>query len=238
MKNDWLPRFFWCLSHADGDTRGIDKTFIPVTDTNESCAAREALRLGDDDPLYKVSVHDDATKAVELHTILSAAHLQRNHIYPIGRGTRCFVAFDCQSQKIILLKDTQRVNDYMKEEDVYSELRQENVENIAGLLASGDVRGVNHACGVTLGLVRNQLSDRAHIHYCLILDTVGSSITSFSSTWQVVRAVFAALRGAPLLYHFIELRTQRLDSSSRCSHEMQSRGQGYYTGTSRLELSL
>jgi hypothetical protein len=115
--DNWLAQFFWCLSHADDEKHRIDTTYLPVSDSDESRAAHDTLDLNANDLLYKVSVHDDATNATSYYIVSRA--FMRNHIHPIGRGTRCFVASDCQSGKRVLLKDTWRVKDYMKEGDVY-----------------------------------------------------------------------------------------------------------------------
>lgn len=212
-KHDWLPRFFWCLSHADDDMRGIDTTFEPLTDISESRDACDLLELNSDDSLYRVSVCNDVSDTTSYYIV--SQPFTKNHIHPIGRGTRCFIAIDCESRKKVLLKDSWRVKGYMKEGVVYRELMNNKVKNIANLLASGDVLGAHHTCGEIKG-IPNPLC-RVHYHYRIVLDTVGCPITRFRSTWEMVRAVCDAMEGEALACYFVELHAQNLDSPSRCS---------------------
>jgi Fungal protein kinase len=62
-----------------------------------------------------------------------------NDILPVGRGTRCYEAYDCQTREVVLLKDTWRVEGYLPEGDVYRRLHEAGVSNIAGFIAAGDV---------------------------------------------------------------------------------------------------
>ena len=117
----------------------------------------------------------------------------------------------------------------MKEGDIYRELKQNEVQNIACLLASGNVHGVNQTCGATMKLLPDNICHRVHIHYQLVFDTVSSSITTFPLMWQMVCTICTGLRCEHFMHHFIALCTQMLDSPSRCSHEGKDTPQGHFS---------
>ncbi|CAA7266257.1 unnamed protein product [Cyclocybe aegerita] len=190
---DWLAVFFWRLSHADDAQRGIDTTITPISaDAPDASKARSSLGLKDDAPLYKVLVVDDYTKKNQRYIV--SEPFTKHHIYPLGRGTRCFKAYDCQTGKVVLLKDTWRVDGYDKEGDTYRLLHKHKVPHIAGLLAAGDVPGRNSECGATHDVFPKPRKHRVHIHYRLVLDTVGDPLTRFDSTWGMVQAVYCAVQ--------------------------------------------
>lgn len=195
-KEIWLPKFFWYLSHARKDIRGIDTTFGPVANSAEAQKAREALGLNSEriDPLYKVPVEDDVTKETTFYIVTKP--FTKNHIFPVGRGTRCFKAYDCQTGEIVLLKDTWRVSKYEPEGSIYRELHKAKVRNIAKFITAGHV---GHVCGLTERFSATQdKRPRAHHHYRLILGTLGTSLEHFTSTWQMVNAATDALIGSVL----------------------------------------
>ncbi|KAJ3503931.1 hypothetical protein NLJ89_g8210 [Agrocybe chaxingu] len=190
---DWLAVFFWRLSHADDAQRDIDTTITPIpADAPDAAKARSSLGLKDDAPLYKVLVVDDYTKKNQRYIV--SEPFTKHHIYPLGRGTRCFKAYDCKTGKVVLLKDTWRVDGYDKEGDTYRLLHEHKVPHIAGLLAAGDVPGRNSECGATHDVFPKPRKHRIHIHYRLVLDTVGDPLTRFDSTWGMVQAVYCAVQ--------------------------------------------
>lgn len=190
----WLPKFFWHLSHAPKDVRGIDTTFTRVTDIDDMQEVHQALGLESEpaDPLYKVSVIDHKTEKTTNYIV--GKPFTNNHIFPIGRGTRCFKAYDCQTEAIVLLKDTWRVSTYEAEGIIYEDLHKAKVRNIAAFITAGDV---GHVCGkieefcATLQGIR----PRIHIHYRLVLGTFGSPLDHLLSSWQMVTASRGAITG-------------------------------------------
>ncbi|KAF8972156.1 hypothetical protein BDZ97DRAFT_1650439 [Flammula alnicola] len=182
--------FFWHLSHAHKSVRGTDTTFRRVRGGDEAENAREALDLKDADRLYKVSVKDDVTKKKTFYIVHEP--FTNNHIFPLGRGTRCFKAYDCQTEALVLLKDTWRVSKYEPEGYVYRELHEKGVRNIAKFITAGDV---GHVCGGVqkFSSAAKDKQPRVHMHYRLVLGTIGTPLTQFSSTWQMVNAVKCAL---------------------------------------------
>ena len=67
-----------------------------------------------------------------------------NDVLPVGRGTRCYEAYNCQTHEVVLLKDTWRVEGYLPKGGVYRRFREAGVSNIARLVAAGDVHGPTH----------------------------------------------------------------------------------------------
>ncbi|CAA7260742.1 unnamed protein product [Cyclocybe aegerita] len=188
---DWLAKFFWRLSHAGDVARGLDTSVTALrTVSVEIQRARHALKLSDDAPIFKVSVIDDQTKDTSYYIV--SEPFTKNHVHPLGRCTRCFKAFDCRTEAIVLLKDTWRIEGYEKEGDVYRELYKHGVSYIPGLATAGDVGGRTNTCGETNDISPSS-KHHVHVHYRLVLDTVGISLTHFDSTHEMVTAVHCAL---------------------------------------------
>ncbi|KAK0229449.1 hypothetical protein EDD85DRAFT_972972 [Armillaria nabsnona] len=100
-----------------------------------------------------------------------AAPFTRSHHYPVGRGTRCFVAVDCNTQRKRLLKDAWRLDGYHREDQ---QLHDKNAHNIPGVLAAGDVEGERYT------------------RYRIVLDVVGERLVDFESTHAMVQYVLHA----------------------------------------------
>lgn len=177
---DDLYTFFWRLSHADRALRGFDTTFELVSDSDvEAPRARKFLGLRNNVPLFKVRVTDSDYFYV-------SQPFTRTHTYPVGRGTRCFVAYDPVNKRRVILKDTWRYGEYLPEHEVYKVLREREVPNILDVVASGDVGGHFQRCGETETL-------RTLVHYRLVLSEVGKALVNFGSTHEYVTAVRDAL---------------------------------------------
>lgn len=180
-----LQNFFWRLSHADPALRGIDTTFQPVG----PCDAAQARSLlgADRKSLWKVTVGE--------RSFYVASPFTRSHHFPVGRGTRCFIAVDCKTLKKCLLKDSWRLDGYHPEGEVYKRLRDHHVRNIPQVLATGDVG--NHCCGSFPDgwEVPSGSSIRRHIHYRIVLNIVGEPVTEFESTRAMVQYILHALEG-------------------------------------------
>ncbi|KAJ6544936.1 hypothetical protein B0H10DRAFT_2203017 [Mycena sp. CBHHK59/15] len=77
-----LQTFFWRLSHAEAKERGTDVTFTRVA--AGGLEGVRAILKAQNDPIYRVTVGP--------HEYFVPDAFTRNHLYPVGRGTRCFVA--------------------------------------------------------------------------------------------------------------------------------------------------
>lgn len=186
-----LADFFWRLSRASPAARGIDETFELATDVPSD--VRTLLEAGNSE-VRKVRVQSREFYVTEPFT--------RSHHYPVGRGTRCFVAVDCQTREKCVLKDTWRVHGYHPEGEVYEKLHAVNTRNIPNILAAGDVVNLDdnvgqHTCGFYPEgwHVPKDSTIRQHVHYRIVLDVVGEPITSFKSTHEFTRCILNALEG-------------------------------------------
>ncbi|KAJ6602501.1 hypothetical protein DFH09DRAFT_448634 [Mycena vulgaris] len=182
-KSDFLSTFLWRFSHAAPEIRGIDTTFVPVS-RGTALDARSALDAHEQ-PMWRVSVG--------VNDFYVSSPFTRSHYFPVGRGTRCFVAVDCRTNQKCLLKDTWRVVGYHPEGEVYARLHHNAVRNIPQVLAAGDV--LDHNCGdfPPSWRIPSSSSIRQHVHYRLVLDIVGQPLVDFSSTHALARHILDAV---------------------------------------------
>ncbi|KAF9023916.1 hypothetical protein BDZ89DRAFT_1069580 [Hymenopellis radicata] len=175
-----LQTFFWRFTHAPAAVRGHDTTmsFIEL-ETKETKAARVKLKLGNECPLYMVSVEDFRTEQV-LYYIISTPFTD-THAYPVGRGTRCYKAYDCATGKLVLMKDSWRVEGYEPDSVIYQRLYDKQSLQCCGWFND------------RLKATRIGKSIRRHAHYRLVLGTIGVPISRFPSTWIMVNAIYCAL---------------------------------------------
>jgi hypothetical protein len=192
-KDPSLAVFFWRLSHSSAETRGIDTTFERVAEVSaEIVQARQMLRLGRNETLYRVSVVDEETSQTTFYAVSDP--FTTSHCTPTGHGSRCFRVYDLQRKRVVLLKDNWRVDGYDPEGKTYRALNLNKVRNIPGLITAGNVSEYpGWICGNEPFL--QQEKRRVHLHYRLVLDTVGHSLTHFTSTWQLVSVIYDALIG-------------------------------------------
>ncbi|KAJ7903694.1 hypothetical protein B0H14DRAFT_3421873 [Mycena olivaceomarginata] len=168
-----LQTFFWRLSHAEAKERGTDVTFTRVAAGGlESVRATLGAR---NDPMYRVTVG--------LHEYFVSDAFTRNHLCPVGRGTRCFVAVRSDTLQKCLLKDTWRLAGYHAEHEVYEKLHQHGVPNIPG--------GWSVPANATI---------REHIHYRIVFDVIGEPLSSFESTYNLVSCMRDAFQAHHIAY--------------------------------------
>ncbi|KAK0209752.1 hypothetical protein IW262DRAFT_502167 [Armillaria fumosa] len=182
-KSDHLQSFFWRLSHAVPAIRGTDTTFqlVPCCDA----AQARVLLNAKNETLWRVFIGERSFYVTTPFT--------RSHHYPVGRGTRCFVAVDCNTQQKCLLKDAWRLNGYHREDEVYKRLHDKNVRNIPGVLAAGDVEDQHCGSFPDEWRLPSDHGIRNHTHYRIVLDVVGEPLIDFESTHAMVQYVLNAL---------------------------------------------
>jgi len=161
--------------------------------------ARKSFLLHSDAPLFKVAVHqaEDSkgrTDLVGTHYIVSKL-LKSAYLYPTGRGMRGYLAFDCQSREKVFLKDAWRIRACGQEGVVYAMLRECQVEHISPVVAHGDVPGKWQSCGRDAKLYAPGSTFCEDIHYRIVLKIVGKTLSSFSSTHELVTTICDALIG-------------------------------------------
>lgn len=182
----YLHQFFWRLSHASPEDRGHDTSFVLTsakTRDKVAEAARTMLKILPTDPLYRVSVEDRAFYVSQPFTL--------THLYPVGRGTRCFSAYDPVCKRIVLLKDTWRIADYQAEHLIYAELHKQCVRHIPTVVAAGAVVGKFHVA---------IMGEQRYEHYRIVLDVVGKPLHAASSSHQFSTALYCAFLGTSVLF--------------------------------------
>ncbi|EIW76703.1 hypothetical protein CONPUDRAFT_130045 [Coniophora puteana RWD-64-598 SS2] len=187
----YLQEFLWRLSHAkDAESRGHDTSFVPLESTDHRAeAARQMLGLKKNAPLYEVFVYSQEDGGCR--SFIVSEPFTNTHTYPIGRGTRCFEAYDYNEgckPRLVLLKDSWRVASYGRESDTYAKLKKEGVPYIPDVVTAGDIPGILQECGA------GEESFRHLVHFRLVLKQVGRPIMSFTSTWELVNAISCAFK--------------------------------------------
>ncbi|KAH8917571.1 hypothetical protein BT69DRAFT_1354619 [Atractiella rhizophila] len=172
----YLREFFWRYTHASNAERGHDETMQKLLeDDDHSEAAKAKLNVTASEPLLKVEVDNKVF-------YLSEPFLFR-HNQPIGRGTRCFKAYDPQQKYLVLLKDTWRNTQYRREGEVYAELHESKVPNILQVIAEGDVRGnLQH-----IKLSTDKEDESEMVHYRIVLAKVRRPLDKFTSSYELVK---------------------------------------------------
>jgi hypothetical protein len=150
-------------------------------------------------------------KLKDVERLLTVSMLQQDYVIyapcvqpeiPVGRWTRTLVAYDCQEKRRVFFKDSWWVShpDVTPEGDIYFILQESNVPNVPGCVAHGDVGNETYHSTWTHKFVRftNRPASKTithYRHYCLVLDTVGRELTSFTSSKELVSAIHASLIG-------------------------------------------
>lgn len=199
-KEEHLVQFIWRYGAANRRTRGHDTTvttFDLTQDPQQTAEIREALGVTKHVPLYVLSIDgqgDDGSAQTTQYVV--ATPFTRNHIYPTGRGTRCFKAYALGLKKVVLLKDYWRITQYDREGETYALLERAKVRHITSVIAHGDVKPDSqwHSCFIPEGFPSNS-AVRDHTHYRIAFDTIGDPLTRFKRTRDLVEAVLHGLEG-------------------------------------------
>ncbi|KAF8274771.1 hypothetical protein EI94DRAFT_1561006, partial [Lactarius quietus] len=128
----------------------------------------------------------------------------------VGRARFGCVTFELESGILMYLKACWRVDDpeIPKEEDIYRELYNAQVQNIATLGRAGDVRDITspdlqwqmtriqyYSVGSLHTWSLGQPSVEKRIHCRLVLETIRMRLNQFKSTRQLVEVIPDALVG-------------------------------------------
>ncbi|THU94367.1 hypothetical protein K435DRAFT_900366, partial [Dendrothele bispora CBS 962.96] len=191
--------------------RGVDTTVRKVKELNFDkelvAKAREGLGLSPNDSLFGFDVWNDSDSAGGSVVYLASEPLSKHNQSPVGRATRTYKAWDTVHKRVVLLKDTWRVDapGIWPEGLTYEKLRSKGVRYIATCLRAGDVKpsGVEgyhrtatsswtHLMSSEQGEAPRNL--RSHIHYRLILQEVGRcDLTEFTHAKELVQAAYNGL---------------------------------------------
>ncbi|KAH8916853.1 hypothetical protein BT69DRAFT_1227752, partial [Atractiella rhizophila] len=128
-------------------------------------------------------------------TFLLHREFTRAHHFPLGRGTRCFVAYDEESDRAVVLKDSWRDEAYEDEGKVYEKLKNAGVPNLFNVVAYGDVKQGCDFQRVTFKYKGRLGQEKKKVlcHSRLVLDRVGRSLADFRTERELVVAVRDAL---------------------------------------------
>jgi len=230
-----LFEFLWRFNHLSPVDRGHDPTVYPADDND----AKLAL------PKLRTYPKFEYVQTEHLHTILvwddrSPDDGPRRYITPsvrwatealIGRATFGYIAFDVERGELVYLKDFWRVDhpEIQKEGDVYRELHEAGVRNIAKMGRAGDVRSTtNSQVCASVGVQRTKPYDylsypwcpgrpvvEPYVHYRLVLETVGMALNRFKSTRQLCEVIRDAIVGKAGFPN-VTPQTHHVNSSHRC----------------------
>ncbi|KAH9017122.1 hypothetical protein EDB83DRAFT_192136 [Lactarius deliciosus] len=209
---DTLFEFLWRLNFLSDVKRGYDTTVTSVAD-DEAEAALSKLRtyqglenIAKAD-LHKFLVRDDHTPNGQIKYFIAPSAVWDSEAL-FGRSTFGYIAYDPETTNLMYLKDFWRTerDGIQKEGDVYRELHDAQVSNIARLGLAGDVPLLPE-CGrtdspavqrtITQEFVKDWCPGRPrvdpYVHYRLVLETLGSPLHTFKSTRELCRVIRDAI---------------------------------------------
>ncbi|KAF5383350.1 hypothetical protein D9757_008377 [Collybiopsis confluens] len=181
-EHPYLHEFFWRLTHASLSERGHDTSLKLVKGVQSDLdAARKALQLKEQDVLYEVDVGNRTFYISQPFTV--------HHHYPVGRGTRCYAAYDPKESgpnRKFILKDCWRNSKYLVEHVTYQQLKKAGVSHIPNAVVGANV-------GVKGSFQETELCGIHLVHYRLVLDIFGLPLSKAPSTYAFTRAIFHAI---------------------------------------------
>ncbi|KAH9008633.1 hypothetical protein EDB83DRAFT_488406 [Lactarius deliciosus] len=209
---DTLFEFLWRLNFLSDVKRGYDTTVTSVGD-DEAEAALSKLRTYEGlehvakADLHKFLVRDDHTLNGQIKYFIAPSAVWDSEAL-FGRSTFGYIAYDSETMDLVYLKDFWRTDrdGIQKEGDVYRELHDAKVPNIARLRLAGDVPLLPE-CGrtdcpavqrtMTQEFVKDWCPGRPcvdpYVHYRLVLETLGSPLNTFKSTRELCKVIRDAI---------------------------------------------
>ncbi|KAI0292370.1 kinase-like domain-containing protein [Multifurca ochricompacta] len=215
---DTLLEFIWRFNFLSVVERGHDSTVTPVTDDEAEVALPKLKRYPGLENTKKADlrrflVHDDRSADGDLR-----GYITPNAVWDtgglFGRSTFGYIAFDVASTNLVYLKDFWRTDlpGIQKESDIYCKLHDAQVPNIPRLGPAGDVP-LSPECTATASFATQrtrtqdyltipdgehewcpgQLHVDPYVHYRLVLETLGKSLSTFKSTRQLCEVIRDAI---------------------------------------------
>jgi Fungal protein kinase len=162
----------------------------------------EEINKENPQPLFVVSMPD---LRAEHHRYVIRSFIPRL-VFPFGRSTRTFIAYNLQSKECVFMKDSWRVETANApiEGNIYQTLNQKGVKNIPKCVSCCDVceeryrRTQTQSFSEASWLGSFEFSSPPLRHHRLILKSVGRKLNKFTSSRELVRAIRAALIGMSL----------------------------------------
>ncbi|KAI0262319.1 kinase-like domain-containing protein [Gloeopeniophorella convolvens] len=217
--------FLWRFNHLPAFARGSDTTVSPY----RGVAGKEAvLALKESgfipkthspkQPLYEIPVHDGPEDREGRRYLVLDLHWSSPSLF--GRATFCYVAYDPVDRTIVCIKDCWRTDleGMQKEGDIYRRLG-DRVPNIPGFARDCDVRGEDGRVQITR--TQEFINDtwslkgthvKPHVHYRIVLTTIGRPLREFTSTRQLFSVVLDAMRAHQAA--FVEAKVLHRDISA------------------------
>ncbi|KAH9039503.1 hypothetical protein EDB85DRAFT_2141023 [Lactarius pseudohatsudake] len=216
---DTLFEFLWRLNFLSDVKRGYDTTVTSVAD-DEAEAALSRLRTyqGLENvtkaDLHKFLVRDDHTLNGQVKYYIAPSAVWDSEAL-FGRSTFGYIAYDPETTNLVYLKDFWRTDrdGIQKEGDVYRELHDAQVPNIAKLGLAGDVPLLPECGRTDSPAVQRTMSQQfakgydwcpgqprvdPYIHYRLVLETLGEPLHTFKSTRELCKVIRDATMKATL----------------------------------------
>jgi Fungal protein kinase len=198
-----LVRFLALYSQASPQLRGIDTT-VSLATANEAETARKELELPDKTKMFKTSIPSGETNLTIVFPFPEIIPLR-----PACRATRACSAYNTDGKCVVFFKDSWRVNapDTALEGTIYEHLQTAHVQFVPRCLAHGVVNHeAKQATQTKAHSERSWACKRmgeimSHTHYRLVLDLVGKSLSTFTSSKQLVQAIHDVLIGRLLPIH-------------------------------------
>jgi len=201
-----LVRFLALYSQASFQLRGMDTTVLRAT-ANEAETARKKLELPDNTKMFKTSIPSAMPRESDLTIVFPFPEIIP--LRPACRATRACSAYSTDQKRVVFFKDSWRVNipDTQLEGTIYATLQAANVHFVPRCLAHGEVSHVpEQATQTKTHSERSWACKRteeimSHTHYRLVLDLVGKSLSTFTSSKELVQAIHDVLIGRLLPIH-------------------------------------
>ncbi|GBE82934.1 hypothetical protein SCP_0413210 [Sparassis crispa] len=183
----------------------------------------------DDWSCWKLTVHPEKGKATDgsdarpagrnvckkprlQHFLVGKPHFQASGM--TGRATRGYIAYDCQGEKFVFLKDVWRVDlpDIEKEGYIVQSLNDAEVANVPTMVCHGDVLEVEDD-GNAVRIERQQTKTdtywhesysgqmnpiKTHTHYRLVVEEVCRPLSDFENCFELVKIIADCIYGMAL----------------------------------------
>ncbi|KAH9942023.1 kinase-like domain-containing protein [Amylocystis lapponica] len=213
-----MCEFLWRFGRMSAARQGYDPSVVEVTpqesekmdgaiaelpkDADESKKSQDYKRK-----YFKQSLADGWLR-YKVTTPLHTSHQQKTRSFlickphffvygAVGRGTRGYVAIDCDTGRFVWLKDAWRVDlpGMEKEGDVLKMLNDKNVRNIPTVVCHGDILGQR-----TVTQDYKEMEDpgtmnplKAHCHYRLVEYEIGQALEEFLDGYDLVSVIVDCL---------------------------------------------
>jgi serine/threonine protein kinase len=211
-----LVDFLWRFVHLDDEGRGIDTTVRNATPA-EAAIADDRLKQWKNSNtrsviVFKIQDKDGLREFIGWGSMADAESLT-------GRATRAYLVWDIQNREVCFLKDTWRAATLERESDILRLLNEKGVPNVPKLICGGDIEGhttLSHKfagndlepspgsparmpwkCG------SHKITQR--VHHRFVEGFVGVHIDEFTSTYQLMHAIYDAFIGLFIDHMYIDI---------------------------------